>query len=286
MSEFDPRYEPGLTDLFRQIWRARLFILAGIATGFLLAGITVISAVPQYKATMIVGPANPMDGAEMSSLLANDNLFALRYLVQRVSSSQSTEFLTFENIFNGPSVADILAKDAQTLGMLTRDRRFHFQQGARQWSAPKVHDYLRAQVNISPVGGSPLRELFYAHPDPEFAQHFLTLVHGITDSLIRGQIARETTARILYLKDAISATQNPDHRRALTTLLMEQERLKMLVSLEEPYAASVIEPAAIAARPVWPDGYLIFGGLMFLGAAAGFMFHRTRRRADPYDADF
>lgn len=266
--------EATLGDVLREAWRAKFFIIAFSLSGFCAAAFWTAVATPYYKAQMIVSPASPMNGAEVSSLMANDNLFALRFLMQRVGTSNSSDFLRFENIYDGPRVAALLLDDPKIIEGLRRDERF---KGA---TAELFSEYLQKRVDLEPVGGSPLRKLVYWHPDRNFSAYLLKQLHAASDALIRRTIREETEGRIAHLQKAVAETQNPEHRRVLTTLLLEQERLRMLVSIEQSYAAAVIEPASASARPLWPDAKLLLTLFSLAGAILGFAAHSLRRPRD------
>ncbi|MCD8493953.1 MAG: hypothetical protein LRY39_00710 [Alphaproteobacteria bacterium] len=53
-------------------------------------------------------------------------------------------------------------------------------------------------------------------------------------------------------------------------MLLEQERLNMLVSIDQPYAADIVENAASSSRPLWPDIPLAAVLLVLAGMALGF----------------
>ena len=267
-----------LLSLMGRLWVLRWFVLAGGIVGALLAAAIQGVSVPQYRASMIVGPANPVNGAEISSLLADDNLFALRFLAQRLGNTGSSDFMRFETIVKGPSLAGVLLKNQTVREQVARDKAFVFSSNPRLDTPERLAEYLARQVTLEPVGGTPLRKMTYTHPDPDFAVRLLTVLHAIGDSMIRGSIRREAAERIQYLEEAIDQTPNPEHRRALTTLLMEQERL---VSIDQPYAAVVVEPAAVLSRPVWPDPYMLYGGLAAAFAFVGFLIGQARQAAVP-----
>ncbi len=261
--------EPTLMDFLKSLWSLKLFLLMGVFLAAVAAFILQTNLTPHYKARMIVGPANPINGAEVSSLLANDNLFALRYLFQRVGMANAPDFMRFENIYDGPSVAKILLQDEVILNGLLQIRPYGFLSAPKNWNADRLSKYLSSQIKIMPIGASPMREMSYFHPDPEFAPYMLRKIHQISDALIRTNIRADAEQRVIYLNQAIAETRNPDHRRALTTLLLEQERLKMLVSIDDAYAASIIEPASVSYKPLWPNAVLLYGVLMLLGAILG-----------------
>lgn len=272
-----------LVDVCADFWQARLYVLTGLIVGCVAAALFVFTATPYYKAHMIVSPANPMNGAEVSSLLADDNLFALRYLMQRVGVGNSSDFLRFENTYAGSSVAKELLGDEKILTGLASDRRFRFSPAKRNWSAEELAEYIGKHVRLEPVGATSLRRMVYSHPSREYGTYFLKVIHSISDGLIRTNIRQEATQRVNYLQQAIKATGNPEHRRALTTLLLEQERLRMLVSIETPYAAAVVEPPAAGVKPSWPDALLLFPVFMFIGGLIGFVVHGFKEavRAQP-----
>jgi len=258
------------------LWRGKFWLAAGMIVGFVAAVGFVASAVPHFKTHMIISPANSMNSAETSSLMADDNLFALRYLVQRVGVSNSSEFLRFENTFDGASVAKILLNDRRVVAGLELDHAFEFSKTKEQWSAAELSSYIDRRVTLEPVGATTLRRMVYLHPRADFGQYFLNAIHVATDDLIRKTISAEATKRIAHLQKAVRETNNPDHRRALTSLLMEQERLRMLASVGTPYAAAVVEQPVSSAKAIWPSAAFVFSLFVAVGALIGFMIYAVR----------
>jgi hypothetical protein len=269
-----------LGDIIAQMWAARLHVLIGVLIFAAAALFFWSQATGFYKHQIVLAPANPINGAEVSSLLADENLFALKYLVQRVGVGGSSDFTRFENTYAGPSVAALLLQDATVKQGLARDYAFGFMRDNHAMTPARLSEYLARRVKLQPIGATPLRRLVYHHPDPAFGTYLLTRIHTLTDTLIRQTIRAEAIERVQYLQDAVSETPNPEHRRALTTLLLEQERLRMLVSIDQPYAASVIEPASASAKPVWPDLALLLTVAILCGGFLGLVAHGLRRRAD------
>lgn len=267
------RVEPNLTmgDVFEDIWQARRSILGGVLTGLMCAAFFIFFATPFYRAEMVVSPATPMNGAEVSSVGVDNNLSALRYLVQRMGAGNSSDFLRFETLYTGPSVATFLLKDPNILEGLRRDQSSGFLKAKGDWSPEKLSEYLEKRVKMAPVGSSELRKIYYNHPNRDFGVYFLGRIHALTDGLIRTNLKIQAQERVSYLQKAMTQTTNPEHRRALTALLMEQEHLLMLVSIDQPYAASIVEPPSASVKPAWPDKALVFPALTFAGALIGFV---------------
>jgi hypothetical protein len=259
-----------LGDMLRDLGKARYVIAGGMAICALFAAVFLWAATPYYRAALVVTPANPMSGAEVSSLLANDDMFALRYMVQRVGVTNASDFSKFETVFAGVSVAEVLLQDDQIMRGLMAERRGILSPEV-SWTAQRLAEYVQRRVDVEPIGATALRRMVYSHPDPRFAVYFLTRLHDMADRQIRQTIRRDTTQRVNYLQAAIDETNNPDHRRALTALLLEQERLRMLVSMDQPYAAEVVEEAAASSRVIWPQTALVLMAAMAAGAILGFI---------------
>lgn len=267
--------EPSLAEMIRDIWEARTAITRGFLSGALCALLLMGLLMPSYKAEMIVAPASPMNGADMSSMPLDGSLSALRYLVQRAGGGNSSNFLRFENLYAGPSVATLLLKDDVILAGLQNDKtlRLRLLQKEKEWTPDKLSAYIERRVKLVRLEDRTLRRLTYLHPDRKFAPYLLSRLHILTDALIRNDIRGQTIERISYLQEKLAQSTNPEHRRALATLLLEQERLLMLASIDQPYAAAALEPPHASVKTVWPDPLLVFPIFMLLGAVLGLVFH-------------
>jgi len=92
----------------------------------------------------------------------------------------------------------------------------------------------------------------------------LRKLHLIADQMIRRDRRKQSQSRIEYLDAMLQKTLNPDHRKGITHLLMQQEHLQMLANLNEAYAAILVEPASASPHTVRPHKVLslFVGGLI------------------------
>lgn len=264
---------PDLGDFWCDICRFKIWILTGIVLGFLIALIFIQIAIPHSRAEAIIAPAVPMSGGATSKIIGNEDAFALRFLFQHVTAGQGSDFQRFEIVLTGVSAATILLRDPRLMGGLQQDRAFIWgdNHSSAASSAEHLSAYLKRRVKIEPLGVSSGRKIVYAHPDPDFAKYMLGALHHIADGLIRKSVREEARARVEYLSEAMAQTGNAEHRRALTELLMEQERLLMLVSIDQPYAATIIEQPSASIKPVWPDIPLISLVFSIVGGVLGYI---------------
>ena len=279
--------EPTLRDLVRALWAARLFIAGGLLVGIVVALLWLACAVPQYRVTMLVGPTTRTGTPDISALFPENASYALEYVVRSFGPGDSSDFMRFETILRGPTVSARLLNDPALNPGLASDRRWSFARSGIPDNAEKLSAYLQKKVRIEPVGHTPIRKVTYFHADPDFGRRLLLTLYGTTDSLIRQEIREKAATRIVWLNDTLRTTNDPEHRRMLTNLLMEQEQVKMILALNEPFAAMLAEPPSVSAKPVWPDKKTLFPLLGFVGAFLGFMiFLSTGRGRESFSARF
>ncbi len=266
--------EPTLADMISSFWKARISILLGVVIALAVAATVIIFATPCYKASMIIAPADGYALGDYASTVADGHSLDLPFWRPKDQEGVSTDFYRFTYTITGSSVAAILLKDQSVLAGIAKDGRW--KDKGHDWSAEELADYLDKNLRVEHLGTTPLRRISYKHPDSAFAAAFLRKVHLVADQLIRRDRRRQSENRIEYLQDALQKTINPDHRKGIANLLMQQEHIRMLANLDEPYAAIVVEPPASTPRPVWPNIPVIFAVFTLLGVLCGYLVWSAR----------
>lgn len=246
-------HEPTLADLIRDLWVAKWILLISFIIGLGCVQLFISSAVPQYRVHMLVGPVDRAQGADIQALMPENSSFAVQYLVNTLGSQDSSDFMRFENTLRERSVAEQLFTDDKIREGVAADYAFSFLSDGRvPANVAEMAVYIKEAIQVEPVGSSNLRRIVYVHPDQEFAAYMLTKMRAIADSLIKDDIRAATARRKAYLQTQLGEIRHPDHRRALTSLLMEQEHIQMILAVDEPFAAKIIEPATAGPKPYWP----------------------------------
>ncbi len=276
--------EPTLRDLGMWCWQARRWIGGGLLAGACVALLWLWLAVPQYRVTMLVGPTTRTGTPDISALFPENASFAFEYVLRSFGSGDSSDFMRFEAILRGPTIAQRLLALPPVKAGLAGDRRWAFSAGEGPTNAERLSAYLNKRIRIEPVGNTPLRKITYHHHNPDFGRQFLATLYATTDALIRSEVRAKAATRIDWLQQSLRTTSQPDHRRMLADLLRDQEQVNMILALNEPYAALLAEPPSVSAKPVWPDRKMLFPLLCFIGAFLGGAFYaalaRTARAAD------
>jgi len=270
MSNTTDQYQDlNLIGLLRDLWAAKVFLAVGLLLGLFVAFVFMAAAQPKYEARMMVGPAQPMDASMQARFQDGQNSYVLP-AERPVSSEVVSNFVRFEAMRRGVSVSRLLLRDDRILQGLRDDKTFVFDDGRTGVQPTELAYYIGRRVKMDRFGETALKEMVYKHSDPEFAAYFLQKIHRTTDQLIRADLRNKVDEQIAYLERVIAKTINPEQRRIMTNLLLEQERARMMVSMDAPVAASVYEPAAAGAYTVWPDAGLFYGGLGLLGLMLGY----------------
>lgn len=252
-------------DILRAAAQVKWSLLIGMACGLIAACVFIWGATPRYQASIVVAPADGYALGDYASSSSVDRSISLPFWRPMESEGVSTDFYRFIYTARGQAAADILMKDASVKEGVTADPRWR----GKAWNAPTLSEYLERYVDVMPLGSTPLRQLTYDHPDPAFAAAMLRKIHLVADQLIRRDRRKQSQARVAYLESSLSKTVQPEHRRGITALLLQQEHVLMLANLDEPYSAIVVEPAAADARPAWPAIRIILPSFMFAGFVLG-----------------
>ena len=271
--------EPTLRDVIGWCRDARLWIATGLLAGLVVAFLWVVFAVPQYRISMLVGPTTRTGTPDVSALLPENSSSALEYVLRSFGSGDSSDFMRFEAILRGPMVSATLLENTELTSGFSANRHWSFAPGQSFENAAELSAYLQKSVRIEPVANTPMRKVVYRHSDPEFGRRFLVALYGVTDSLIRQEMQQKAAARIVWLNETLRTTNDPEHRRMLAKLLTEQEQVKMILALNEPFSAMMAELPSVSARPVWPDKKLLFPLLGFIGGFLGFVLFASSGRA-------
>lgn len=206
-----------LADVLESFWQARLSVVIGMIVMGAIAFILLVFITPKYKADMIVAPADGYALGDYAFFIQYDRIASLPFWRPKDSEGASTDFYRFIYTLKGPTAAAILMQDDSVLSGINQDA------GQSIKTPEELSIYLTRHIEVDPLGATPLRRIHYSHPDPEFAAALLRKIHLVADQMIRRDRRRQSQSRIEYLENALEKTLNPDHRKGITNLLMQQE---------------------------------------------------------------
>jgi hypothetical protein len=277
MGAGERRDEPSLSDLIVDLWRARLWLLGGVAAGLIGVALMVALCIPQYRATMIVGPAMRTGAPDISALFPAGANSSMQYMMQNIGNPESSDFMRFEAILRETTVAGKLLRDEKIRAGLAEAGSYRIFRHTPPDTPEKLAAWLQDNLVVDPVSTTRLKRLVLLHPDPAFAAYMLHALWEADDGIIRAEERDKAASRVAWLRRQLDTESNPDHKRAIANLLTDQEQVATMLSADEPYAAIIAEPPSAGARPYWPRKAIMAPLFVLVGMFAGYVLYGLRR---------
>ena len=278
-----------IRDHLLSIWRGKWIILATMAA--VVGSVTVWMKMtdPLYTASMVIAPATDAGTGGLASKLSQFGGLASLAGINLPSDETVSPFAQFNEVVTSVAVAQRLQEnygvnqkvfesswDAENTRWVppqgpvaelrTRVLRFF---NFPMWTPPSagaLAKFLSDELVKSYVARSGMRRLEFRHEDPEFAVQLLRWIHYEGDELIR-ELARERTSRqIAYIERKLATVSVSEYRLSLIQLLADQEKQMMMIQVDLPFAARIIEAPLVSATPTFPKPFRFLA----LGAAVGF----------------
>ena len=234
-------------------------IFAGVILGLFIASIIFTLQKPVWQSEMIVGPSERTGVPSMASLLPRNaaDAPALQYFVERIDAAHSTDFTLFETLLNSPqSILNFSKANLENLPVNDTN---------------ELQLWLNKNLKIRPVGITPYLRVILRHKEKNQGPLILRMLYKTTDQTIRNDKKIKTQRRIVYLNQQLKIVKSPEHRDAIIALLKEQEQIAMMVSIDNEFAAELIEPPHTLPKHVAPNAVILFPLFAFAGGFIGLM---------------
>ena len=294
-----------LRGLLLKGWRGKWVILATMAAALGLATVSLKTTAPLYTATMAIVPAGESGAGGLAGKLSQYGDLALLAGIKVPSADTVSPFTQFTELVTSVVVAERLVDKYGVLqkvfkgswdaenehwlppeGSVARAKgwvRSFFNLPA--WTPPSTQSlavYLEAKVKVSEVARTGIHKIVFRHQDPEFAVQLLRWIHEEGDELIREEAQERATRQIEYIERKLATVLITEHRFSLTQLLSDQEKQMMMIQVDLPFAARVIEPPVVSDAPTSPKPFRLLAlgvvGGFFVGILLLFLYDNLRGR--------
>jgi uncharacterized protein involved in exopolysaccharide biosynthesis len=292
-----------LRDAFAIALAGRRLVVGTAILTAVLALLALRTIEPNFTATLIVGPTATEGllrrSAPISDLLSGSIITGAahgagekmshyeQFLYELTSLSVANELASqpeimqrvFESMWNAGAQA--WGPDP---GLGSRLRRMLSELAGRpSWSVPDGRDlglFLKSRIQVQQIGSTPLRRISYRHPDPEFARSLLTRLYATTEHQLRTAAIRGNSRMIEEYERIIRSTSDLEHKRALWAKLIGHEQFAMMMNVDIPLAADLMEPAVCDALPDTPDPAMVLPIAFMAGFVLGLILVFFRSQAD------
>ena len=289
--------------LLSLLWQKKAAIAQTILLFVMLALFFLWHATPLYSVTMVIGPTSATGAAAMGAR-APEETYISPSMAEHAANENLSDYARYQQLLTSYDAAMRLANDTPSLMQSlfqnewdAKNNRWAFPLSPRSllaelqaravggagWHAPdaeRLQSYLKTNLLVTPVAGSPMRRLTLRHADKGIAVNMLWGLHKAADSILREEASRRSDAIITYINTQLQSVTIAEHRAALTRLLAEQERTRLLISVDLPYAADLIEPPRAGSNPVWPNAMLFLSFAVLAGFVTASLLIVYRYSAD------
>jgi uncharacterized protein involved in exopolysaccharide biosynthesis len=260
------------TDLAATAKQHKFVIPVSIAA-FVCAALLWLNCVtPCYTAEMIIGPVL------QTTAVTNDQ----KIMREMESDEVLSDYARAVQLLVSPEIAEQILKDKQlnVRSHLIQNNgwgqalksfiwRIAGQNYKQAQDASTLSTILGRHVHIDAIGRSAMRRVTFRHADREFAISLLNAIYHASDMHLKIQAGQRAMVQSAYLRAALDHVTHTDQRKALIKLLMVQERMRVLVAVDLPYAAEQIQQADAPRSADWPAVGLVLFFALFLGGFVG-----------------
>jgi hypothetical protein len=255
----------------------------------LVAGVVWLrSTEPRHSAVAVVGPAPGV-------ALPGDRAGRPEGRLSDEAAAGGVPFLRATELLAGGLLADDLAARPGLLGSVLGEgtvggpvaaaaamvASLAGRTVAERPDADRLGSHLRTRFHIEPTAQPGLRRITYRHADPRVAEMVIALSVAGADARLRRSAQGEAEALIAHLGRLLADGSGPtDRRLALSALLEEQERRRLLLAADRPHAIAFVHGPVASLRPDDPDPVVVLAVAALGGFAAGLFVGVVRRRGD------
>lgn len=269
-------------DFLRSV-RTTYWIIPAVTCAFVLLALMWMNiTTPKYTAEMVLGPTAQTGVAARGIRLPIETLQneTIRGNPTETSADETlSDFSRVVQLLTSPEIAarlledkelDLAAHLKQDSGIKSFLWRLAGQKLNTTQDASSVSAMLARDVRIDTIGRSAMRKVTFRHADRIFAEQLLNALYKASDAHLRAQAETRTTAEIAYLQIALQRVTLTDQKKVLLDLLASQERTRLLIVVDLPFAADQIQKAVAPLNPDWPPVGLVLFFAILCGLFAGF----------------
>lgn len=257
-------------DLADSVRRRKWTVLAITAVFVAAAAVAALVMPKQYRATIMVAPANTRSvggGGALDSLASQfGGIASIAGLSMRGDSRKSEAIATLQSEI----LTRNYVKERNLLPVLFASK---WDAAAGKWQDPtpgkvptlwKANEFITKKVrSVSENAKTGLVTLTITWTDPELAAQWANDLVKATNDYMRGKAIVETERNIAYLKEQAAATDIAQVRSAIYTILESEIKNAMLARGTDEYALKVIDPAVPPERHASPK-LLVWVGVAFV----------------------
>lgn len=276
-----PVPEGSLLALVRRI--ARKWWLIGLVSALaaLAAYGWMLRTTPLYTARTVVTATESTSTSKLGGALSSLALGASQLGLDLGASSSAPAFTEFLQVLTSATLAQRLETRHHVLRQLMATRwdaanvawlppaspLARLQMGLRElvgqpsWVPPTpttLAGFLTKEFTVSDPLGTGMYVIEFSYRDPAFARALLQLVLDETDAIIKERTIARSAEQIAYIREKLEEITLQEHRTAMLSAMVSEERRLLLASSSLPFAAKFVDSVSVSDLPTYPEPFKIF----------------------------
>jgi uncharacterized protein involved in exopolysaccharide biosynthesis len=259
--------------MLRVIWRYK-YLIAFVAAACGLAAVALaLTATHIYRAEIVVTEA---DEEAMGGLASLANQFGGLASAAGIRLEQAGTGLEAQAVLHSRRLVEEFIKRND---LMTELRRIAGEPPTL-WSA--VNEFRGQVLSIENDNDRGTTTIAIEWTDPKLTANWANEFVALANHLIRTRALDESSKNIKYLNDQIAKTNVVEIQRVMYNLIENETKTHMLANAREEYAFTVVDPAVVPERRIWPRRTLMVltGGV--LGVILGVMLALAHNVWDRY----
>jgi uncharacterized protein involved in exopolysaccharide biosynthesis len=148
-------------------------------------------------------------------------------------------------------------------------------------SAQAVAEYLRKNLSQEQDRDTPITTLSIDAQDAEVARQTLASIYQYADDQVKQATYQQTQSKLEYLQRRLQSVTVNDYRQTLIGLILDQEKILMLIQPNLPFGAQTLEQPEILSEPSSPKKgrILVLAAVigLVIGSSIAYRLNRKRR---------
>lgn len=129
----------------------------------------------------------------------------------------------------------------------------------------ELAEYLEKRYSVVQDRINGTIKISFEHNSPYFAKEFLENIVAEINEFMRQKDIVESAGSLKYLEEQLIQTKNEQMRNALTSLIEEQLKIKMLAEVRKQYVFKILDPAYFPDTKEKPKRAIIVSLVSFFG---------------------
>jgi uncharacterized protein involved in exopolysaccharide biosynthesis len=258
-------------DLCRVVWAQKRLVAATTGIGVLIALVLAITAVPSYRAEVVVTIVEDSSIGGAHSLASQFGGLASIAGVNLGTGGPEREH---QAVLESRHLIEEFVKTNGVLQALQRDAK----QPPRVWLA--VEKFRRNTLKITEEKLKGTTTVSIEWTDPAIAARWANAFVALANELVRTKAREDSSRNIDYLNQQVAKTNVVELQRVMYNLIESETKTLMLANARSEYAFTVVDPAAVPEVRVSPRRTLMVATGLVIGLLVGVFIAWLRNKFD------